>query len=419
MSATWRPLRGETWERRAVTALGDLATAVAGAEPAGPGLAAGAEGMALFLAYYAEAEGDERAEARAAELLERACAARGETSPGPDLFAGLTGTAWAVEHLAPADDDEDDPNERVDERLAALLDSPAWSGPYDLVSGLCGIGVYALERLPSASAATCLERVVTHLERRSEPADVGRTWHTPPEHLPPAQRAMEPDGYYNLGMAHGVPGVVGLLSRAALAGVAKTRALSLLEDAVSWLLSRKLAGADAVYGPWWSASAPAEPTRTAWCYGDLGVASAVWAAARATGERCWEREAIELAVLAARRPEARSGVQDAGLCHGAFGLAHQFLRLYHATGEDELARAASAWIDRGLAMRQPGHGVAGFLRTRPDGAAAPDPGFLEGAAGIGLALLSALTELDPAWDALLLTDVAPCELAASRAAPRW
>jgi hypothetical protein len=38
-----------------------------------------------------------------------------------------------------------------------------------------------------------------------------------------------------------------------------------------------------------------------------------------------------------------------------------------------------------------------------------DPGFLTGAAGVGLALLAATTPVEPAWDRLLLTAIAPAE----------
>jgi hypothetical protein len=36
-----------------------------------------------------------------------------------------------------------------------------------------------------------------------------------------------------------------------------------------------------------------------------------------------------------------------------------------------------------------------------------DPGFLTGSSGVGLALLAAATSVEPLWDRLLLSDVAP------------
>jgi len=149
-----------------------------------------------------------------------------------------------------------------------------------------------------------------------------------------------------------------------------------------------------------------EPSRLAWCYGDLGIAVALMTAARGAGERDWERAALEIARAAAARPMERADVSDPGLCHGAAGNLHLFNRLYQATGEPELAAAARVWLHRLLDMRQPGAGLGGFLVLLPDEhqqrAWRADPGFLTGSAGIGLALLAAATPVEPAWDRLLL-----------------
>ena len=57
-------------------------------------------------------------------------------------------------------------------------------------------------------------------------------------------------------------------------------------------------------------------------------------------------------------------------------------------------------------MRRPGEGVAGFpmLERNPDGAErwVAKRGLLEGETGIALALLAAVTDVDPAWDRMLL-----------------
>jgi lantibiotic modifying enzyme len=105
---------------------------------------------------------------------------------------------------------------------------------------------------------------------------------------------------------------------------------------------------------------------------------------------------------------AETGVVDAGLCHGASGLALTFARLFRATGEERLRDAAVRWFERTLALRRPGNGIAGFRSWVPeeDGAEgwawSDDASFLSGASGIGLALLAAATCVEPAWDSVLL-----------------
>ena len=141
------------------------------------------------------------------------------------------------------------------------------------------------------------------------------------------------------------------------------------------------------------------------------MAAALLAAARAVGKPDWEREALDVALAATTRPDATSGIRDAGLCHGAAGLAHLFNRMYQTTGEERLAEAARFWFQRALDLRLPGQGVGGFRSWGTIGEGINDlgwrdePGFLEGSSGVGLALLGAVSEVEPAWDRVLAISV--------------
>ena len=105
----------------------------------------------------------------------------------------------------------------------------------------------------------------------------------------------------------------------------------------------------------------------------------------------------------------KTQVTDAGLCHGAAGLGHLFNRLYQATDDETLAEAARFWFRYTLELRRPGEGVAGFpsWRSNRDGGMSwqADAGFLTGASGVALALLGAVTTLEPSWDRVLLSSI--------------
>jgi len=138
----------------------------------------------------------------------------------------------------------------------------------------------------------------------------------------------------------------------------------------------------------------------AWCSGDLGVAAALLRAGRAAPDRALE----EIAEAAAHRATFRSmphDVSEPTLCHGTAGLLHVFNRLYHATGQTVFRNAAVRWLDDTLALceRDDGALVSELARNHP--------GLLTGAAGIGLALLAAITDREPRWDIVLLCDL-PC-----------
>jgi hypothetical protein len=330
------------------------------------------------------------------------------------LYSGLTGVGWAAAYvgkLLPGLD-RPDVNDEIDETLLEHLGQSPWRDEYDLIGGQVGLGVYALERLPGSMAAACLERVIDHLARTAEHRHEGVTWWTDPAWLIPETRDKFPRGYYNLGLAHGVPGVIALLGCACAAGVATSKARPLLDGAVRWLLAQQRADEAVDAFPCWvGPGIPHVPSRLAWCYGDLGLAVALLGAARCVGETDWERSALAIAHRAAAWPTEQSGVIDAGLCHGAAGVGHLFNRLFQATGEECFARTARFWLERTLAMQQPDRGIAGYLSWSPgeDGTLPwrAEPGLLTGAAGIALALLAAATPIEPAWDHMLLASVPP------------
>jgi hypothetical protein len=85
--------------------------------------------------------------------------------------------------------------------------------------------------------------------------------------------------------------------------------------------------------------------------------------------------------------------------------------MYQATGDPCLAEAARFWFEQTLRMRRPGRGVGGYeaWQLDDDGQVTwvADPGLLTGAAGIALALLAATTDVEPAWDRMLLVSVPP------------
>jgi lantibiotic modifying enzyme len=295
----------------------------------------------------------------------------------------------------------------VDDALNDYVNRPCWDGEYDLVGGLVGLAVYALERLPARAAVECLEGIVDRLGEIAETAREGVTWFTPPDHLPDWQREQCPGGYYNLGLAHGVPGVIAVLGATCAAGVRPRKARKLLDGAVTWLLSQELEdGAGSRFPAWVAPEAKPEASRAAWCYGDPGIAAALLCAARSVNQPDWERKAIEIARGVATRPPDEAGVMDAGLCHGAAGLGHVLNRIYQATGDETLGEAARFWFERTLAMRRPGEGVGGFLAlaAKEDGTRYwnDEAGILTGASGIALTLLAATTAVEPAWDRMLL-----------------
>jgi len=381
-------------------------------------LATGAAGLAIFYTYLSRAQGGY--ETVALELLKKAGAAVSSTRMNRSFFQGFTGVAWTIAHLREwLLDPDDNSTAGIDRLLLTLLSKSPWKASYDLVSGLVGFGVYALEQVPKARAIRCLEAVICRLDEIAEHKTHGTTWLRAPHFLPIVHRNECPQGYYDLGLAHGVPGVIAFLGyvqslsrKLSQLGSTRHKVRGLLEGAVSWLLDQRFVREVRSVFPYWTGpGVTLRPSRVGWCYGDLGIAVSLLNGASALNNRRWRVEALALAKNVARRPVSYSQVVDSSLCHGAAGVAHLFNRMYQATGENFLRDAAREWFERTLAMRRKSSSVAGFFVMARKGKAPPRPvaesGLLGGAAGVGLALLAATTTIEPAWDRMLLVSVPP------------
>jgi hypothetical protein len=402
----WRPLLSGELAGQARQVAGRLAAGLGRPGAAAPGHAAlsgGSAGLAVCHAVLARLDSDPQAAAQAFACLDDAAGWLASGHVPASLYAGFTGVAWAAEVVdALLAAGTGDRNEGIDAALAAILQRPlAGPVPYDLINGLTGLGVYALARWPRRAGAECLAAVIGQLGRQARRDSDGVYWRTPPALLLGPQRQRHPGGGVDLGVAHGVAGVLPLLARAQALGVARELAGPLLGGAVRWLLAHLAETESGQTVPGFlAAGTEPGPARSAWCYGDPGVAMALLLAARDAGEAGWAEIATGLAVRAAARPPEQTGVVDAGLCHGTAGLAHLFNRMHQLTGEAALARAAEQWIQRTLSLC-----AAAEAGTAEPGPAQPPwngPGLLEGAAGVLLALLAASTAMEPVWDQMLL-----------------
>lgn len=391
----------------------DIARALASLLRAGDPSLDTLPGATLFLAHLARASGDPEHLRAAADAAAFSADAIARVPMGVHLHGGLAGLAWPLAHMQRLGfgDAADLDFEGVDDLLVDCVRDGVVPH-FDLIGGTVGLGVYFLERLPAPAAAEGLRLVIRGLEATGERDERGLRWFTGPELVSPWQRERLPDGKYDLGMAHGVPGVVAFLALALLAGADRHPAEGMLRDAIRWLTAtQRPDGRLGCYGTAIDVRDPDTPLyrRAAWCYGDPGVAVALLLAARALPDEALHGRAAALARMAAAFAETeRSRVVDASLCHGSAGLAHLFAVLGEACDDEGLRARSRGWHAMTLEMRTPGEGVAGFWYSQSPDDGGPrqklaDPSFLQGAAGVGLSLLHLLDpDGDRTWDRLLL-----------------
>lgn len=316
-------------------------------DPPSPELAGGTAGLALVHAGLARARPGAGHGARARQLLEQTVGLVGEQELQAGLWAGLAGIGWALERLR---EPEEDPCAALDEPLLELALGATEEDSLDWAEGLAGLAPYAEARLPRREAVETLRAIVAALEARAEIVSRGVAWL-----VSPPLYALGGRGRYDLGVAHGQPGVLCALSIAARAGI--DGAMALLTRGVSGFLGLipDEATLPASVG---GLSQPGLPH--AWCYGPLGAGAVLAGIGARLGLASWKEEGIRLAATTQDLPSLSA--QNAGLCHGRAGA----MILCRSAGLGGQARRFRQELEAG---------------ALPEG-----PELLEGLGGVALAL---------------------------------
>ena len=256
---------------------------------------------------------------------------------------------------------------------------------YDVVQGLTGVG-----RLLLGSGDA--EPAVGYLIALTRPVEVDGVrvpgWWVP--HAP-LKNTPGGEGHFNLGLAHGIAGPLALLAIAHREGVRPPGQEEAIEVIVAWLLEwlhegswppvvtlhRHLRGPDRA----------TRPDRPSWCYGVPGIARSLQLAGIALDRASWRDTAVSVLRRALARPWDQWDMIDAGLCHGWAGMLHITRLMASDSGAADLRDAADGLARRVVACFDPEAPFGFRYAAGADTVVAPDrAGFLEGAAGIALAL---------------------------------
>jgi class I lanthipeptide synthase len=334
----------------------------------------------------------------------------------PGLISGLAGLAYATRQISN--------NHRYQHLLTELQGAIAHGSlaeaarirgrdgvtvsSFDLISGLSGVllGLLPTKQQPASSPALpFLVRALCELVLAEGELPA---WHTPAGMLfDDDQRAQYPDGNLNFGLAHGAPGILAGLSIAALTGQRAERLEPAIRRLAEWLIDYSRGGSAS---PSWPTVVPLRQhggrlvpipdcgeSRDAWCYGTPGVARALYLAGAAIREPGWQGIAMSAMAGVFARPVAERGIDSPTFCHGVAGLLQITLRFAHDTGSPMFDRAASQLTDQILDAMDPTRPMA-IANIEPGDNPVDQPGLLDGATGVCLALLSAGTDVEPTWD---------------------
>jgi lantibiotic modifying enzyme len=307
------------------------------------------------------------------------------------LYTGVAGIAVVLAHAYRATDD--DRYRTGVARCLTLLSRAArdvqggieWNESTDIVSGSAGIGLALLSLTPYAPRDVDVRRLATAagtaLVLRGQEAGDGLTWLVQPG---------MPRNYPNF--SHGTAGVATFLARASAA----SRRRELLEAAQAgerWLrglMTPTLRGGRMIYH-----STPGNEGLyyLGWCHGPAGTARLYRTLAEVTGDVTYDERVKQLAagIVDMKVPERSPGFwNNVSQCCGNCGVSEFFVALNRRTGDPRQLEFAEEVAHDTLARATvEGDGwkwVQAEHRVRPEDVVA-QTGLMQGAAGVGLAML--------------------------------
>ena len=367
------------------------------------GLMGGETGIALFLFYYARMTDEQRVYDLALDKISKALDKINEGFNFHTHAGGLAGFGTAMEILIQEDFIEADSNDLLDdldEYLYELMLSELVNKNYDFLHGAIGLALYFHKRKSCKNREKYLLSFVEGLEKIAEKDKDGFKW------LSVINHDKNTKGY-NLSLSHGIASIISILSKLTEIDICRKKVEKLLCGSINYLLDKQL-DVDVCrvnFPNWISEEDFSNSSRLAWCYGDLGIALALWQAGNNLHNNDWKQRAEKILLHSTQRRDLlKNSVYDAGICHGTAGIAHIYMRMYTNTGMVEFKDAANYWYQNTLKMAKFEDGLAGYkvFRLKDGEKWETDYGLIEGIAGIGLSLISSVSDIKPSWDECFL-----------------
>lgn len=208
---------------------------------------------------------------------------------------------------------------------------------------------------------------------------------------------------FNLGMAHGMASTIQILAliyKINDSSLIESRTKTLLEGIVNFYIEQKLLNNICSFPNYINEAT--NHSRLAWCYGDLSIGIALYNAGIVLNNTSIQNDALEICKKTTyRHDDEDTGIKDAGICHGTSGLTLMYHNLFNISGIDIFKNAKEYWISRTMEFAKFNGGIGGFKTYTRDGYV-NELNLLEGSTGIGLVLLSCISDKLFLWDECLL-----------------
>lgn len=213
----------------------------------------------------------------------------------------------------------------------------------------------------------------------------------------------------SLGLSHGLPSIIRYLAECVKHSIEKKTSIELCRKLIHLLKTYQNQDVSSGYYPTMihlDEAIQDGSSRLAWCYGDPGVAIALYNTATIINEPDLKSHSMKvmLNTLSKTTPDAAM-ILDSCICHGTYGLAHIYNRMWNMTKDIRFLNAAEHWIKIGQSFALVEDNELEYRKYNAlEKKWNKNHSLLEGNAGVGLALYSMETN-DFSWDyCLMLND---------------
>jgi lantibiotic modifying enzyme len=293
---------------------------------------------------------------------------------------------------------------------------------YELIQGLSGIGVYCLHNnnLPSFQQIT--KKIIHQLLALIQPIEINGKkvpgWYVSAENqFLESEKYKYPQGNFNLGLSHGIPGVLAFLSVARLYGVCVNGQNEAIHYLADWIYQKKKGQEGAFY---WDSRVTFEEEVNgiqeqqhahpmyAWCYGTPGVARSLYLAGKALKDESMQHQALSCYRSIFNQSRETWHLPSPTFCHGLAGLL-TITNLMAQDSQDAYLKEQVTTLETMLLEHYREDIPFGFRDYEPSKNSheyvhIDKPGLLEGTTGILLALLSLHTSASSWYFPFLISD---------------
>ncbi|MED0677335.1 lanthionine synthetase C family protein [Aneurinibacillus thermoaerophilus] len=263
------------------------------------------------------------------------------------MFSGLAGIGLAAVCLSKEgkryQNFISNTNQIIDERIESIIDYLKQKqypnmDDYDAISGVAGIASYCMlfPQEMEKSISLILKYIVDLCQDKQIEDIKAPGWYIPPEnYFSERDKRNWPDGFFNIGLSHGIPALLIVLCNAKKLNIYVDGQDECIKKIADFLIKFRIKEENEAY---WGTHVSLEEykkgsilnknTRDAWCYGTPGVAYSLLIAGKTLNNQSYIDCAVSGMEIASKR---LYDIYSPSFCHGLSGVAYICNRFYEET----------------------------------------------------------------------------------------